>query len=230
MFWHEETPIDQFQVPKDIIDLVFDIECKELPVDHAYALSTAITTLLPWIKHDSNISIHTVHVAGSQNGWERPPHGTNNHLILSRRAKLTIRTSLETMNALQNGLTGTSLDINGCTMLIGPSHLKPMSKNSTLFSRHVAIATREDEVEFLQWAAAELKTIDITIRKAICGKTVELKTPIASISTRSLLLADLSLEESIRLQQHGLGEHKLLGCGIFIPHKGISAVKKIESN
>ena len=227
MFWHEETAADQFQVPNDVIDLVFDIECKELPVDHVYALSTAITTALPWIKNDSNIGIHAIHAAGSQNGWERPPHSTDNRLILSHRAKLTVRISQEQVSALQAELTGKILDVDNCVMRIGQSKIKPMSKNSTLFARYVTISNREDETEFLNWAAAELQVLKISIRKAICGKTIGLNTPTGPILTRSLLLADLPVEEAIRLQQYGLGEHKLLGCGIFIPHKGISAVKKI---
>ena len=33
----------------DIVDAVFAISCRSLPVDHAYALSQAIQAVLPWI-------------------------------------------------------------------------------------------------------------------------------------------------------------------------------------
>ena len=46
------------------------------------------------------------------------------------------------------------------------------------------------------------------------------------VMTRSLMLAELQPEESIRLQEDGLGPLRHMGCGIFIPHKGIEAVKK----
>ena len=55
-------------------------------------------------------------------------------------------------------------------------------------------------------------------------------TPEVSLLTRSLMLADLTLEESLRLQQQGLGTHRHMGCGIFIPHKGIDAVKKLDDD
>jgi len=229
MFWQEETPIDQFRVPDNVVDLSFDVECKELPVDHAYALSSAIIKLSSWIVNDPNIGIHTIHVAGSQNGWERPIHNDSNRLILSHRTKLTIRTNHDKINALQQELTGQVLNIDDCVMRLGKAKPKIMSKNATLFARYVAIETLENETEFLQWVANELQTMNVTIRKAICGKTVEIKTSNGLLPTRSLLLADLSLEESICLQQRGLGKHKLLGCGIFIPHKSISTVKKIEN-
>ncbi|WP_277949434.1 hypothetical protein [Chromatium okenii] len=30
---------------------------------------------LPWLATESQIGLHTIHVAGSQNGWQRPAHG-----------------------------------------------------------------------------------------------------------------------------------------------------------
>lgn len=42
--------------------------------------------------------------------------------------------------------------------------------------------------------------------------------------TRSLMVAELKQAESVRLQQHGMGEGRKLGCGIFMPQKDIKAV------
>lgn len=229
MFWQEETPLEQFQVPGEIVDVVFDINGKELPVDHVYALATALFIAVPWLKDDPYTGIHTIYVAGSQNGWERPEHSVNSRLMLSHRTKLTLRTRWEQAIVLQNALAGINLDVDGCALLIGNAKLKPLSKNTTLFARHVVIADKEDETVFLQWVAQELQNMDIILRKALCGKTVGLTAKDGILYTRSLLLADLSLEESIRIQQQGLGACRHLGCGIFIPHKGISAVKKIAS-
>jgi hypothetical protein len=41
-----------------------------------------------------------------------------------------------------------------------------------------------------------------------------------------LMIADLEIEESVRLQQSGLGPYRHLGCGVFIPHKDINEIKK----
>jgi len=40
------------------------------------------------------------------------------------------------------------------------------------------------------------------------------------------MIADLEVEESLRLQQKGLGPYRYLGCGLFIPHKGIDDIRK----
>jgi len=38
------------------------------------------------------------------------------------------------------------------------------------------------------------------------------------------MMVDLSFDESIALQQRGLGKHFKLGCGVFLPHKSLDAV------
>ncbi len=227
MFWQEDDNEKTFQVPDDIVDVLFCIECKRLPVDHAYALSDALRRTVPWIAdEDSRVAVHTVHVAGSQNGWERPEHGSDQHLIVSKRTKLTVRVPKERMDELIDELRGQTLDVSGCGLTIREGKIRPLSKESTLFARYVVTLPDNDEDGFLTWAVRELKKQGISVRKALCGKTTPLTTPDGTVHTRSLMLADLSAEESLRLQQSGLGPHREMGCGIFIPHKGIDPVKK----
>ena len=72
MFWQEDEKPSEFQIRDDIVDLVFDIRCRELPVDHALDLAEALKAHLPELEHDGRLGVHSVHLAGSQNGWERP--------------------------------------------------------------------------------------------------------------------------------------------------------------
>jgi CRISPR-associated protein Cas6 len=131
------------------------------------------------------------------------------------------------MEELLHDLPGTRLDLDGEILIVGAGKAKPLSKETTLFARYVALdmaASAEDEGAFLDAAARALKEMDIRVRKALCGKTHPLATPDGPLLTRSLMLAGLTPDESIRLQQQGLGLHPMLGCGIFIPHKGIAPV------
>jgi hypothetical protein len=95
-----------------------------------------------------------------------------------------------------------------------------------LFARYVVADADEDEDQFLRRIASELRQRGIKVRKALCGKTLSLSTPTGPLMTRSLMLAELSLDEAIALQQQGIGDHQTMGCGIFLPHKGIEAVAK----
>jgi CRISPR-associated protein Cas6 len=225
MFWQEDEQESTSKVSDDIVDVRFSIDCRRLPVDHAYALSAALLDAVPWLADDPSVGVHTVHVAGSQNGWERPSHGSDQDLVVSRRTKLTIRLSKTRMGELIEDLKGKTLNIAGNPLTIGEPKTRSLSKETTLFSRYVAAHPAQSEDEFLSWAAMELRKIDVRVRKALCGRDTPLSTPHGMIHTRSLMLADLSPDESVRLQQTGLGPHRQMGCGIFIPHKGIEAVR-----
>ena len=83
-----------------------------------------------------------------------------------------------------------------------------------------------DEEQFLEAAARDLRALDIDCRKLLCGITHTLAFPDGPVFTRSLMVADLEPEQSVRLQQVGLGEGRKIGCGLFIPQKGIKPVKQ----
>jgi CRISPR-associated protein Cas6 len=231
MYWQDDKQSGHFEVPGDVVDLLFSIDCRELPVDHAHDLAQAILRAAPWIADEPAIGIHAVHVAGSQNGWERPEHGTGNRLLLSRRTKLTIRAPKHAVERLQQDLRGAALDIGGCRMVVSEAKTRLLSRQGTIFARYVvAESADESEEAFLARSAAELGRMGIRVRRALCGKTYHLATPDGPVATRSLMLADLSPEQSVTLQERGLGPLRRMGCGIFIPHKGIDPVKGAEDD
>ena len=63
MYWQEDDDRLTPKVSDDVVDLVFAIACKALPVDHAYSLSQAIRQILPWLADEEGAGVHTIHVA-----------------------------------------------------------------------------------------------------------------------------------------------------------------------
>jgi CRISPR-associated protein Cas6 len=230
MFWQDDDKKSEFSVPDNVVDLLFSIECREIPVDHAHALSDALKKALPGMVEEARMGVHTIHVAGSQNGWERPDHSPEERLVVSRRTKLTLRVPKERADEIQQRLQGAKLDLGGCALTIGKAKERLLSKQGTLFARYVTCEYHEDEMHFLERIAEELAGLGIKVRKALCGKTTPIHTPNGPIYTRSLMLADLSQEEAVRLQETGLGPGRDMGLGIFLPHKGIDAVKQAEDD
>ncbi|MGV6857652.1 MAG: type I-MYXAN CRISPR-associated protein Cas6/Cmx6 [bacterium] len=224
LYWSdEEERAIGIEVPEDIVDLSFKIDCRQLPIDHAQSLSTAILKELPWMATEEEAAIHQIHVAASGNGWIRPEDRDNDVLYVSKRTQLTLRIPTERVEAA-NALIGKTLDIDGEPLTVGKSKSKKLSKMTTLFARYVV--GPQDEYDFLNFVASELKSLGITPKKLLCGIQHPIETDKGELNTRSVMLAELELAESILLQRKGLGSHRLFGCGIIIPHKGIEAVKK----
>jgi CRISPR-associated protein Cas6 len=233
MFWEENkdenTP---YVVPDDVVDLVYKISCKCLPLDHAYAFSEVIREALPWMDDEPQAGIHLVHGAESGNGWMRPVDTTNELLHLSRRSRMTLRVPRHRIDDAM-GLAGTRLDVDGHSLEVGNASVKLFSTMSTQFARYVVVpegVSDDDEAAFMAYAAEELKALGIRVRKLLCGRTHSLKHPEGDLHTRSIMLADLELEEAITLQQQGIGQHKKIGCGLFMPHKGIKAVHEMTAD
>ncbi len=83
-----------------------------------------------------------------------------------------------------------------------------------------------DESAFLEMTIEELRQHGITVRKLMPGKAHWIHMPDKTIPARSLMIADLEPEEAVIVQQKGVGTHRLHGCGLFNPQKGIKPVKQ----
>ncbi len=225
MFWQEAKDNERYIVPDDIVDLVFSIRCRCLPVDHSYLLSQAISRVLPWFVDEAHAGLHTIHVAESGNGWMRPDD-PNALLHLSRRTRLMLRLPKQRIEDAGK-LSGRTLDVAGNSLEVEKSTVKLLSTITTLFARYIVTRDGADEDAFMQEAMAQLNGMGIRPKKMLCGMKNIIATPEQVIHTRSLMLADLTVEEAVKLQQQGLGPNRKLGCGLFIPHKGINTVQPV---
>ncbi len=230
MLW-EEDKADEPQTSSDVVDLAFSMQCRQLPVDHLHALSRALEQVLPEMR-EKGIAVHEIHIAGSQNGWERPDPALGQYLMPSRRTRMSLRVPADQAEEVARRLEGVTLDIDGCELTLGKPRIRPLTSHDTLYARHVLMRDDEweDENLFLQRMADELAAQGIRVRKALCGKGSHIATPEGPMHTRSLMIADLSPAESLKLQQEGLGKHQHLGCGIFLPMKGIQPAAAPEDD
>ena len=221
MYWSEDSDKAAVSVPDDVVDLAFAIDCRHLPVDHAHALSQALLRALPWLDTEDQVGIHLIHGAESGHGWQRPGDGAQQLLHLSRRTRLVLRLPQARVRDARQ-MSGMTLEIDGFPMGIGAARVRRLSPLTTLFARYVVAGEHESEGQFLQQAADELARMGIVARKLLCGKSHRFSLPGETVFTRRLMVGDLSVEDSVKLQQHGLGPGRKLGCGLFLPHKGIA--------
>lgn len=222
MYWEEKTSEKPTAVTDDVIDVLYGISCKTLPVDHAYSLSSAVRQELDWIESEPGAGVHTIHVAASGNGWVRPDDASQ-LLYPSRRTKLVLRIPRQRIQDAQ-ALVGKTLDISGNSLTVNTMSEKKLYDIATLFSRYIVSEAGKSEMEFLEDVVAALNALNIKPKKMLCGKETSVSCEDGVLKTRSLMIADLSADDSIRLQQAGLGSHRWMGCGIFLPHKDINEI------
>jgi CRISPR-associated protein Cas6 len=220
MFWQEdELDVTEFVVPDDVVDLVFSMNCKRLPVDHAYSLSQTIQQQLPWFADEPTSALHIIHGADSGNGWERPEEN-DDVIYLSRRTKLVLRLPKHRLDDAR-ALTGSTLEVSGSKLEVKEGKARLFSTSHTLYARYVVDNT-DNEDEFIAEAVKALRALKLRFKKVLCGKSHTLATPQGELQTRSLMVAELPPEDAVRLQQYGIGDHLKMGCGVFLPHKTLS--------
>ena len=226
MFWHEEQDDErEYRPPADVFDLLFKLRGDALRIDHAYALASALRE-----KFDEEtcgrIGVHGIRLATSGNGWMRPDD-SDAAIPLSRRARLVIRVHERDREEVM-GIQDSSLQLDAHSVEIGDASPRALSTLDTLFSRAIACDPAQSEDEFLRGIADELQNMNIAVSKMLCGRSGTLRTDDGGIFTRALLIAGLKPREAIELQRRGIGEQQMLGCGLFVPHKGIDAVFDVQ--
>ena len=228
MFWHEDKrPEQPFQVPDDVFDLVFRLSGKSIDIDHAHALAEALRELLGE-ETCSRIGVHGIGLASSGNGWNRPEE-IDAELPLSQRARLVIRVPRELGDEVTR-ISNRRLSLGRQQVEVGDSAIRPLSSLGTLYARAISCDREQPEGDFLQQVAAELQATGIEVSRMLCGRCGEIRIGRDRLFTRALLVADLKPGESVRLQQQGVGGDRLLGCGLFVPHKEIDAVYEAQDN
>lgn len=193
------------------VDVVFPISGQTLPRDHAQALQQALCAKLPWLGTDLQAGIHPIKVV----------QGSDDLAMLSGRARLLLRVGARRMDELL-GLSGLDLSVDGHNLRMGAAHLRELQPHTTLYAYKVA-ADSADELAFMAGVGSELAALAIRGER-VCGKRQRMLVAGRVVDTFSMMLHALPPEQSLRLQQHGLGPHRLLGCGIFVPHKSAAAV------
>jgi len=166
-------------------------------------------------------------VAGSQNGWQRP-ETSEQPLLLSKRTRLKIRIPSEHSDKLIQGLKNTAHVVDNHRLKILDGRVSSLQPVATLFSRYAVYLKDSsnplDESVFEQQVITDCQRAGFSPTKILCGRTHTFAVHKEKIVARSVMLADVPAELSLKLQEQGLGDHRLMGCGILIPHKDTDAV------
>ncbi|CAG1018398.1 CRISPR-associated endonuclease Cas6 [Burkholderiaceae bacterium] len=194
-----------------VLDVAFPLAGTQLPRDHAWPLAQALSGQLAWLAADPQVGIHPVKVVAGYGarGW------------LSQRARLLIRVPGARVAELAP-LSGRWLDVAGCVLRLGEPKPRDLVPHSTLYA-HLVAAESDDETVFVAAVASTLSALEIDAH-VVCGGRQQIGAPGRAISGFSLMLHGLTPDDSLRMQRAGLGPQRLLGCGVFVPHRSAAAV------
>lgn len=196
-----------------MVDVVFSLEEGSFPDDHADSLSLAVRRALPWFDDEPEAGI--LPLSGLA-------HGNNGVCFVGRRSRLALRLPIH-RSASADSLAGTRLDLDGSWLTLRKSAMRPLYPARGVVYSHIVSVGADDEIEFLARCRALLAERGLA-PQLISGKAQELRMAQGVVRGFSLMLHGLAAAESLVVQESGLGTHRALGCGLFIPHKSVVAV------
>jgi CRISPR-associated protein Cas6 len=215
------------------VDLVFPLLGQSIPRDHAYLLYSAVSHLIdqpnqPPIVHESkDLGIFPI----------RGTPGGKGELLLNDRSYLRLRTTTDKLPKLL-ALAGKALDLAGRRLRVGVPRVQALVPAVALSSPLVLIKLARPPGEhdkppvitpetFLASAQKKLDELQIHAQASLqLNQTGPHKDQprrrILQVKNHkhvgyAMLVQGLTAEESIRLQEIGLGGRRLMGCGLFLP-------------
>ena len=204
--------------PATMVDAVFPLAGRSLPRDHRLALADALEAAAPWLRELPAAGLHPVNLVP----------GTGDPALLSQRARLVLRVPRTHVASLA-GLAGRELDVAGHRVQLGEPHLRELLPHNTLYAHFVAadlgaeVAEDEDEAAFLAAVNAELDALGAACRR-ICGRRQRIRSGERPLVGFSLMLHGLAAADALRVLEAGVGSHRRLGAGVFVPHRSAAAV------
>lgn len=191
------------------VDIAFPLIGGPLPRAYRMALDRALSAACPWLSTVPGAAVHPLKLSA----------GSSDQPLLSGRTRLVLRLPADTAERAR-GLQGTRLDLGDTQLLLGQAAVKPVTPWGSLYA-HLVVSPFDDESSFLEAVARELDGMAVQGR-VICGRR-QVVGPEQWVGY-GLMVDGLSANASLTLQRLGLGPHRRLGCGVFVPHKSAAAV------
>lgn len=194
------------------IKVQFPVQGKKLPAVHGYLLYSAISQTIPSLHETDWLGIEQISGFPSDKGIITLPN---------RSARLNLRIPADKFGEVIP-LAGKRLEIDGHKIRIGIPIAKPLISAPELYSRIVTIHGFTEIPEFLEAAKKQTNELKINTTLELPAEDMSRHRRIITIKNRkivgfSLVAKGLNDEDSLKLQTHGIGGKRSMGCGIFNP-------------
>jgi CRISPR-associated protein Cas6 len=203
----------------EVVDVEFPVFGQTLPSDHAYALYSAISRLVPAVHQADWLGVHTLK-------GRRLGDGT---IKLPRCTFLRLRIPFNKIIELYP-LAGSSLSIGPHEIRCGLPRIRKLRPSDKLWCRMVVVkladksSNNSSPEAFLAAIQKQVRALDINAEVeierlpetfAFARRVVRVKG--ATIAGYGVYLKGLSDKDSLKVQISGLGGRRRIGCGLFSP-------------
>lgn len=201
------------------IDLAFPVRGNAIPADHGYALYAALSRVVPQIHEHPEVAVHRICGQPAEDSV----------LLLNDRSQLTVRLQAGQIPTFLP-LAGQTLSVEGQSLSVGVPHVLALRPAARLAAHMVTIKGFMEPEGFLEAARRQVDANGISnevligIPKAEPGRPDEgepirrvIRIKDKTIVGFAVQVSGLTAEESITLQEHGIGGRRHMGCGIFVP-------------
>src|SRR4051794_34179176 len=204
-----------------VVDLTFELKGVSIPLDYGYGLFSALCRVLPGLHGDRRVGVHPIR--GVRNEPRR--------LDLVPQSKLRLRLPSEEIGRYLE-LGGQVLDIEGSRLEVGLPRVEPLLASPNLFSRLVTIGHLVEPGPFEESVRRQLKSLGVSAEPAFVpdpdpARAGRPSRRVFRIKRRrivgyALQVVGLTAEESLVVQENGLGSRRRMGCGVFVSRTGSS--------
>jgi CRISPR-associated endonuclease/helicase Cas3 len=180
------------------VELRYPVIGATVPSDHGYAIFSAISRVIPEAHNADWLSLETG--------------------LVNSRARLRIRVPQDRVPLILK-LAGRRLGLGGHRVRLGAPRIFLLKPSSSVYARCVTIKNHTEPNRFLDAVAHKLDEMGIRGEPEI-GLRRAFRVGNHTIVGFGLSIHDLSDEGSIVLQERGMGKHRNIGCGFFVPVAG----------
>lgn len=202
------------RVTSPLVELSFKAYGKLIPIDHSYGLYSAISHQFSQL-HEVTQGVSIQNINGLIDSSQRIIH-------INETSQLKIRTLTDRISQIYP-LANQQLQIGKHFIRLGIPEISFVVPFPNLHSRITVIKGHQEPQGFLQAAQRQIDKLEITgeLRLAAMAdgspkrKTIKIKRH--TVVGFGLEILNLSDEDSLILQNFGLGGKRKMGCGIFVP-------------
>ncbi|MEH2243725.1 type I-MYXAN CRISPR-associated protein Cas6/Cmx6 [Nostoc sp.] len=202
---------------EEYVDLTFKLRGATIPLDNGYVIYSALSSICPSLHELKSIGIHPI--AGIPT--------RNNLLELTAQSRLKIRIYHQQIPLIYPYLAGQAFHIGQNFYQLDIPDYKPLISSESVYSRLVIIKGFQDSNNFIEAVQRQLDNLGIKGKIELLTRqdgtpqrrqlTINKEGKQFKIRGFGVKISELNPEDSLTLQEQGIGGKRKMMCGIFVP-------------